>query len=155
MPYSDLTELNVYEFGNKTDVDAFTTEIDNRFKVSATVTEHTATSTTPEGGTPVVYAFFTPVAAGTISLTMPARFRFAGITASRVAAAGGASTLQVFNAGNAITDAIDCNKAIKLMVDPVASIDALYSRVSAGALLSVTTVGANNSMMVTITGYHT
>lgn len=156
MPYSNLTQLNTYEFGNKTDVDDLTTEIDNRFKSPATVTEHTATTTTPEAGTPVVYSVATAVAAGTINLTMPARFRFVSIAISRAAAAsGGSSTLKLTNAGADITNLIDCNLGNTVVCPGAGTINAAQSRVAAGALLGIVTTGANNAMMVAIHGYHT
>tara|TARA_R110000824_G_scaffold11811_5_gene51974 strand:+ start:8161 stop:8625 length:465 start_codon:yes stop_codon:yes gene_type:complete len=154
MPYSNLTQLNTYEFGNKTDVDDLTTEIDNRFKSPATVTEHLATTTTPEAGVPVVYAFATPVAAGDIVLTMPARFRLTDLIVARSAAAGGASTLKAMNAGNDITNLMDINFGATVIIR-VTTIDATRSRIAAGGTLVIRTAGANNAAMVTVTGYHT
>ena len=155
MPYSNLTQLNTYEFGNKTDIDDLTTEIDNRFKSPATVTEHTATTTTPEAGALVVYVVATPVAAGTISLTMPTRFRFVSVTATRTTSAGAASTLVVSNSGAAITDAINCNLVATKVCPLPADTNVTNSRINAGGTLDIVTLGANNAMMVTVTGYHT
>ena len=156
MPYQDLTQLNVYEFGNKTDVDAFTTEIDNRFKSPATVTEHTATSTTPEAGTPVVYVASMPAAAGSIDLTMPARFRVSNVVCAKTGAnAGAACTLTVGSTGNAITNAVNMNVNLKVVVG-AGELDPAYSSLPAGGLLRFTTAGgsADCRMLVTVSGYH-
>jgi hypothetical protein len=155
MPYSNLTELNVYEFGNKTDVDAFTTEIDNRFKSSATVTEHTATSTSAEAGTPVVYAVSMPAAAGTVDLTMPAAFRVSSVICNKTGAnAGAACTLTLGSTGNAITNAVDMNVSLNVVVSNGTL--TVHSGLPAGGLLRFTTAGgsADCRMLVTVSGYH-
>ena len=156
MPYVDLTELNVYEFGNKTDVDAFTTEIDNRFKSPATVTAHAATSTTPEAGIPVVYSIMTQVAAGTIDLTMPSAFQVTGLRIVKfAAAAGGASTVQLLSTAAPISVAVNCNVSRHVVAPASATMNDAASAIPAGGLLRVTTVGSNNNAnMVTVTGYH-
>ena len=150
MPLSNVTELNTYEFGNKTDVDAFTTDIDNKL-VGALVPSNltsAAGATAVELGVGGVtcYKFTLPTAgAGNYDLLIPTGRRFE-VTGMQVIALGAnstnANTFKLVNGtgGDDITDAVSLHSKSKGQMMAAALVDPDHSNVAGGATLRLTKV---------------
>ena len=165
MPYVDLTELNVYEFGNKTDVDAFTTDIDNKLVAALVPSNLTsaagATAVVMGVGAASVYKFTLPSGgAGTYDLLIPAgrRFEVTGMQVVALGANGGvANTILLTNGtGGAdhITEAVTMSGKTKGQMAAAALVDPDHSTLTAGATLRLTKahVSGTSSCFVYVQG---
>ena len=165
MPLSNVTELNTYEFGNKTDVDAFTTDIDNKL-VGALVPSNLASAagaTAVELGVGGVtcYKFTLPTSgAGNYDLLIPTGRRFE-VTGMQVIALGtnGTNTNTVIldnGTGGAdhITNAVDMTGKTKGGMMAATLVDPDHSNVAGGATLRLTKAhaGGTSSCLVYVQG---
>jgi len=164
MPLSNVTELNTYEFGNKTDVDAFTTDIDNKL-VGALVPSNltsAAGATAVELGVGGVtcYKFTLPTAgAGNYDLLIPTgrRFEVTGMQVIALGTNGGvANTVKLVNGTGAddITDVVTMSGKTKGQMMAAALVDPDHSNVAGGATLRLTKahVSGTSSCLVYVQG---
>lgn len=165
MPLSNVTELNTYEFGNKTDVDAFTTDIDNKL-VGALVPSNltsAAGATAVELGVGGVtcYKFTLPTSgAGNYDLLIPTgrRFEVTGMQVIALGANGGvANTVRLTNGtggSDHITDVVTMSGKTKGQMAAAAEVDPDHSNVAGGATLRLTKahVSGTSSCFVYVQG---
>ena len=165
MPLSNVTQLNTYEFGNKTDVDAFTTDIDNKmvaaFIPSNLTSAAGATAVELGVGGVTCYKFTLPTAgAGNYDLLIPAgrRFEVTGMQVIALGANGGgnANTVKLVNGTGAddITNAVDMDGKTKGQMMSATLVDPDHSNVASGGTLRLTKAhaGGTSSCLVYVQG---
>ena len=164
MPLSNVTQLNTYEFGNKTDVDAFTTDIDNKLVAALIPSNLTsaagATAVELGVGGVTCYKFTLPTAgAGHYDLLIPTgrRFEVTGMQVVALATNGSnTNTVKLVNGTGSddITDAVDMTGKTKGQMMAAALVDPDHSNVASGGTLRLTKAhaGGTSSCLVYVQG---